>query len=117
MRSPGRSRLSASVTPRGDCRGSRRSLPPDGLPRQRPEHRQGCRRAGGLQPQLDAFLQEEQTEADERGRGEETPPIQLLVLHLDAARSGAAPGGVDDPVRDLAIAFAIELEVLAAAGI
>ena len=45
------------------------------------------------------------------------PPVELLVRDLQAARAGAPARGVDDPVGDLAVAFAIELEVLAAAGV
>src|SRR6185503_8063932 len=87
------------------------------LSRQRPDEGQRRAGAGRLEPELDPLLQEDQADADERRGQEQQAPVQLLVRYLEAARAGAAAGGVDDRVRDLAVAFTIELEVLAAAGV
>src|SRR5258708_2552930 len=87
------------------------------LPRQRPDQRQGDACSGGLQPQLDPLLQEEQADGHEQRRGDQAAPVQLLALELQPARPRAAARRVDDLVGDLAIALAIELEILAAARV
>src|SRR6185503_11096928 len=87
------------------------------LSRQRPDEGQRRAGAGRLEPELDPLLQEDQADADEPRGQEQQAPVQLLVRHLEAARAGAAAGGVDDRVRDLAVAFASALEVLSAAGV
>ena len=50
-------------------------------------------------------------------RSEEQPPVELLVFHLARRAIPRAGARVDDAVGDFAVAFAIELEVLAAAGV
>ena len=85
------------------------------VPRERPDEEERGARAGRLQPQLDTLLQEEQTEAHEDRRPREAAPVELFARDFQAARSGAFARRVDDAVRDLAIAFAIQLHVFAAA--
>src|SRR5262249_12416120 len=85
--------------------------------RQCPHQRERDAGARGLEPELDTFLQEEQPDEHQDGGGRQAAPVQLLAFELEPARAGAAARSVDDLVRNLAIAFAVELEILAAAGI
>ena len=87
------------------------------LTSERPDERERDAGAGRLQPQLDALLQEQQADRHERGGQQQEAPVELLVRDLQPARSRALARRVDDLVRDLAIALAVELEVLAAAGV
>mgnify|MGYP003694318725 CR=1 FL=1 len=50
------------------------------------------------------------------GRRRQAAPVTLFAFQLQPARAGAPPRRVDDPVGDFAVAFAIELQILAAAG-
>ena len=67
-----------------------------------------------LDPELRALADEQQAEDGERGGEAEEVPVELLGLLGDAERGREALAGVDDRVGDVAVAVAIELEILAA---
>ena len=68
-----------------------------------------------LNPQIAAFAQEEQANRRHRSGGAQEVPVQLLGLFAFAKRGRHSLAGIDDRVGDVAIAVAIQLEVLSVA--
>src|SRR5258706_2145240 len=68
-----------------------------------------------MEPELGALLEQDAPERHEATCGKQTVPIKIPHALLDPGRASPSPDGLDDPIGDLPVGVAIELQILAAA--
>src|SRR5262249_42923074 len=86
------------------------------LARQVDRDQEGDGSAQHMDGQLGALLHKQRAQTEETCSNDETAPIERLCAFLDGLKSGTTPCAIDDLIGNIPVGFAIELEVLAAAG-